>query len=331
MTAFTEISRDPAIATALDHLGVRRPVAGERVKLLFVGQRTYFESSALNHATDEIEPRFVDLRDGDGADAVVREIESFSPDVVIVFRPEIVPRGLFHDVDALTVGFLTEPLPRATAQDQHPDLKRRLAYLGGIDAGNFDRVISFDPLVVESASEHVEIWRSMPLPVADEFFMPVERWTERPRPVFFGRSTRHREAWLLEAKHRHDVLHIAHGVFGDELLELMKKPTVSLNIHNEDYPTFEVRVTLCLAAGHLVVSEPLSPSHGFEPDIDYVEVIAISNLNQTLGQVWADPNVFHRLRVTGRMKAEHFRASTVYPRLISDLYTDVAVRGRGRS
>lgn len=324
------ITLDATLGASLAASGVRPPEPDRRVKVLFVGQRTYFESSALNHATEAIEPQFVDFRDRDDPAALVHALENFDPDVVIVFRPEIIPAGLFHGVEAATLGILTEPLPRATTRNEHPDLERRLNYLSGIDGSNFDRVISFDPLVVESAAEYVEIWRSMPLPVADEYFLPVERWTEQPRPIFFGRSTKHREAWLTDAKHRYDVLHIAHGVFGEELLRLMSRPTVSLNIHNEDYPTFEVRVPLCLAAGHLVVSEPLSPTHGLEPDIDFIEVIAEMNLMQTLKQVSTDPNVFHRIRVMGRMKAEGFRASRVYPRMISDLYADIAVAGRRR-
>ena len=51
----------------------------------------------------------------------------------------------------------------------------------------------------------------------------------------------------------------------------MRDHDVAINVHNEPYPSFENRVCLHLAAGHLVLSEPLSPTHGLEPGIDYVE------------------------------------------------------------
>lgn len=308
--------------------GVALPENGARVKVAFVGQRSYFESSALNHATDAIEPEYFDFRADANPAELIGGLRAFDPQVVIVFRPEIIPAGLFHGFDALKVGFLTEPLPRSTSGASHPDLKRRLRYLSHVDAKNFDRIVSFDPLVVDSASDRLPIWRSMPLPVADEYFLPVERWSAPPRPTFVGRSTRHREAWLLDSKHYEDVLHIAHGLFGAELREFLAQPMLSINLHNERYPTFEVRVPLCLASGHLVASETLSPLHGLEPDIDHLEMIAPMNLLPIIYQLKSDPNAYHQTRLMGRMKAEQFRASTVYPRLVTDLFEDVAAFGR---
>lgn len=309
--------------------GVRRNV-DTQTRIAIVGQRTYFESSSLNQSTTTLEPRFFDFRADANADALINALRSFCPDVVIVFRPEIIPAGLFRELDALTVGFLTEPLPRPTAQ-HHPDLERRLGYLAAVDPTNFDRVVSFDPLVVEAAGRHLNVWRSIPLPVADEYFLPVSPFEEPPRPVFMGRSTEHREAWLTDAKHHFDILHIAHGVFGLELLEMLSKPTLSINIHNEPYPSFEVRVPLCMAAGHLVVSEDLSPSHGIEAGVDFLDVVAPPNLTSIISQVLDRPNLYHRVRVMGRMKAERFRASRVFERLVRDLYLDIATFGGRRT
>lgn len=321
------IALEDDLRERLAGLGVPLPNPGQPVRVAFVGQRTYFETSALNHATAAIEPSYFDFRSGDDTGALVAAVERFEPHVIVVFRPEIIPRGLFSGLSALTVGFLTEPLPRPNMNDEHPDLARRLKYLKDLDPANFDRIISFDPMVEESAGKYVEIWRSIPLPVADEYFLPVKRWDGPPRPTFIGRSTKHRETWLADAKHHHDVLHIAHGVHGDELRELLARPTLSINIHNENYPTFEVRVPLCLASGHLVASEPLSPKHGLDPDVDHLEMLAVMNLTPLLDQVQADPNVYHQVRVMGRMKAEQFRASKVYRELIGDLFEDVAVFG----
>ena len=58
----------------------------------------------------------------------------------------------------------------------------------------------------------------------------------------------------------------------EELERLLDTHQITFNVHNEPYPSFENRVLLHLAAGHLVITEPLSPSHGLEPGLDFVEV-----------------------------------------------------------
>jgi hypothetical protein len=206
-------------------------------------------------------------------------------------------------------------------------LTRRLKYLRSIDPHNFHRIVSFDPLVAETASAIAPVFKSMPIPVADEFYQDVEPLTHAARALFLGRSTAHRELWLTEAKHRFDILHIAHGVNGTELLEMLSKPCVGLNVHNEAYPTFEVRVPLFLAGGHLVISEKLSPRHGLEPGSDHIEALTPSELCAALNYLEKDPNAFYDLRVLGRMKAERFRASIAWQRLIDDLYLDIGVFG----
>jgi hypothetical protein len=43
------------------------------------------------------------------------------------------------------------------------------------------------------------------------------------------------------------------------------------------------------------------------------------------------PGTWHAVRVRGRLKAQSFRASQIYPRLIADLRDDVAAFGSERS
>ena len=152
--------------------------------------------------------------------------------------------------------------------------------------------------------------------------------TGKPRVLFVGRSTPHREQMLAAAKADHpDLLHEAFGVGADDLVDLMARHDVGLNIHNDTYWSFENRVCLHLAAGHLVLSEPLSPQHGLERGIDYLEVSHGGALSFLLGQLERFPRTWHRVRVRGRVKAEQFRASRVWPRLVEDLQADVAAFG----
>jgi hypothetical protein len=257
------------------------------------------------------------------------EIEEFGAHVVVVFRPETIPPGLFGSLDALTLGWNTEPLPRPGAEP-HADLQWRLSELAGLDPANFDRVMTFDPLSRVSAETYAPIWRSLPLPVDDVVFAPPRPLGSPPRVAFVGYSTAHRESWLVDSKHRFDILHAAHGIHGSRLLDLFARTDVAINLHGEPYPTFENRVSLHLAAGHLLLSEPLSPLHGLEPGIDFIEVAGPKLLEWTIEGLHRHAGETTAVQVRGRMKAEQFRASRVYPRLIADLVADVQAFGRGR-
>ena len=96
---------------------------GPPLRLAFVGQTTYFASCSLQQPAAGILPTFIEFRAGADAEAMVVSLRAFDPDVVLVFRPEIVPAGAFGELDALTIGFITEPIPR-TDGASHPDLER---------------------------------------------------------------------------------------------------------------------------------------------------------------------------------------------------------------
>jgi hypothetical protein len=294
--------------------------------LAFVGQETYFSACALNAATRDVVPVFVDYRAGADPTPMVKALETVAPDVVVVFRPEIIPPGCFAELSAITVGYLTEPLPRDA--DAHPDLQRRLEYLRELDPSNFDRIISFDPLIVGAVEEIVPVWRSLPLPVADELFAPVGPSAQPPKALFVGRSTVHRELFLTPVKHEFDVVHLAHGASGDLLRRFLAETDIGINLHNENYPTFENRCAITLAAGQLLISEALSPTHGLEPNIDFLQVKFPDELHRMLFNATQRPDAYRRIRIRGRKKAEYFRASRVYPRLVRDLLLDIGVFGR---
>jgi hypothetical protein len=299
------------------------------LRVAFVGQSTFFEACALDGERGGLRGTFVEYRAGGDSGALLAALAEIEPHVVVVFRPEIVPAGAFAGLAATTVGFLTEPIPRRAGS--HPDLERRLSELHGVDRSNFDRIVSFDPLIAETAERVLPVWRSLPLPVADRYYRTVEPIRGTPRVVFIGRSTEHRERMLTPAKHRFDLLHLAFGVGADMLERSLAEHDVGINVHNEPYPSFENRVALHLAAGHLVLSEPLSPTHGLEPGIDYLVVNTPEDIVAAIEALRRYPGVYQRVRVRGRRKAEAFRASRVYPRLVRDLLADVATFGTVRA
>jgi hypothetical protein len=299
------------------------------LRVAFVGQGVYFRQCSLEHAVAELEPSFVDFRAGAPAAPLLGSLQELDPDVVLVFRPEIIPAGLFDSLRAVTVGYLTEPLPRAIGSD-HPDLQARMKWLEQVDAQNFDRIVSFDPLIAETAASVLPVWRSLPIPVADSLYMGVRERAHPPRLLFVGRSTEHRERLLAPVKRSHPIVHIGHGLFDEPLMRFLRRTDVQLNLHNHPYPSFENRVCIALAAGHLVVSEPLSPSHGLQAGVDYLEVQDAQTLLALVDELSATPGAYAEVQASGRRQAERFRASSVYPQLLRDAVGDVAGNGSGR-
>lgn len=292
------------------------------LKLVFVGQTVYFRQCALEQPAGGFEPHFLDFRAAAPPDPLLRALTELDPDVVLVFRPEIIPPGLFASLRGVTIGYLTEPLPRV-AQRHHPDLAQRLWWLEQVDAANFDRIVSFDPLIAETAANVLPVWRSLPLPVADGIFMDVHECTRPPRLLFIGRSTAHRERMLAPLKAQHEVTHVGHGLFGDRLLHFLRRFDAQLNLHNNPYPSFENRVSLALAAGHLVISEPLSPSHELTAGVDYLEVSEPEQLLAIADRLRDEPDEFLEVQHAGRRQAERFRASRIYPQLVREALSDV--------
>jgi hypothetical protein len=314
---------------------MRHPRFGEPIRVAFVGQETYFAQCAVHEPTPThplLRPRFFDFRAGVGhdADALREALEAWGAHVVVVFRPEIVPPGTFHGLRAATLGFVTEPLKR-TGGEEHPDLDWRESELAMTDASNFDRIVAFDPHVAGTADRHAPVWRSLPLPVDDRIYAPVAPSAATPRILFVGYSTDHRERFLINAKHEYDVLHYAHGLHGAELRDVFGRTDIALNLHGEPYPSFENRVLLHLAAGHLVISEPLDPTHGLEAGIDFLEIRRPDELMTLLYQLTRRPETFERIRHRGRAKADDYRASRVWPRVIGDLLADLRAFGSERA
>jgi hypothetical protein len=297
----------------------------------FVGQRTYFEVCSMHDPAGGVVPRFVDFRGGADAGELLDALAEFEPHAVVVFRPEIIPEGLFADLRAPVIGFTTEPLPRVSGASWE-QLDWNLAELERADRGNFDRVLCFDPHGFEAAASRLPAWRCLPLPVDDRLYRPVSATRRPPRVIFIGFSTMHREGWLIASKHEFDIGHYAHGLMGDLLRETLASADVAINLHGEaGQLSFENRVLLHLASGHLVISEPLEPAFGIEPDIDFLEVTNKDDFSLRMHQLHQQPEAYGRIRLRGRAKAELFRASRVWPAVVRDLFDDLEAFGTERS
>lgn len=293
-------------------------------RLAFVAQREYFESSTLEDPAGGLEPAFFDFRFDQPVDPLLAGLRDFAPDVVFVFRPEMLPPGALREVDAVTVGYFTEPL-HVPGQPMHPDLETRFSVLQRMDPSDFDRACIYNPAFVTTAERHVPIWRAFPIPISDRYFAPVpDLRPGRPRLLFGGRGTEHRERFLGPLKRDFDLVHLAHGVTDEQFRAFEAMSDIGLNVHNEPYPNYEYRVSEYLAAGLLVVTEPLTPYHGLRPGSEVLVVHTPWGLWELVREIERTPEAFRPVRLAGRRAAERFRASRVYPRLVRDVLDDRA-------
>jgi len=66
------------------------------------------------------------------------------------------------------------------------------------------------------------------------------------------------------------------------------------------------------------------------PGTDYLEARTPYDIPRTLEELEVSPDAYWEVRVSGRLQAERFRASRVYPRVVRDLIADVAAAGGRR-
>jgi hypothetical protein len=307
------------------------PDDGRPVRVAFVGQRTYFEACSMPAPAHGFHPAYVDFRGGAETAPMLDALAGIDPHVVVCFRPETLPPGALARVRAPVVGFVTEPLPRP-GRVNHPNLEYNLAELARLDRANVDRVICFDALGWDTAAPLMPLWRSMPLPVDDRLFLTPRPSRTPPQVIFIGYSTMHRELSLLRLKHEHDLRHYAHALMGRELREALADADAGINLHGERVVhSFENRVLLHLAAGHLVLSERLEPLYGLEPGLDFLEVADQEDLALRVAQLHRTPDAYDRVRIRGHHKVRQYRASEMWPRVLRDLFTDLATFGTERT
>jgi hypothetical protein len=146
-----------------------------------------------------------------------------------------------------------------------------------------------------------------------------------------GRSSDHRERLLLPAKHHHDLLQVVHGLSGEPLIELLREYDVGVYVAADPGGGFGWQIGTHLAAGQLLLAEAPTPTHGLERNIDYLHFDSPNALVWTLDRLQRFPEMYHRIRVRGRLKAEQYRASRVFARLAHDLIADVRAFGSPRT
>ncbi|HWH95940.1 MAG TPA: hypothetical protein VNT03_18910 [Baekduia sp.] len=285
------------------------------MRVTFLGRPIDHRPWALGAPAGDVVPAFVEH--GEGIEAV----RATRPDAVVVFTPrETDGAALRAETGALTLAVVTdEGFAPEVADVWSPG--SRVPEAPALPVG-YDRVLATDPLLARAAGA----WRSAPLPVDDALFAetvePAPAPHTPPRVVFRGEMTTWRSFWLPEFVEHYGLVHVQPG---EPFADAFAQATVGLCVREErDRATFPPDALLHLAAGRLLVTEPLRPLRGLEPDLDHVEVREQVDALHVLHQVCRRPAAFEHVRMRARIRMEQFRASVVWPRVLADLKADVA-------
>jgi hypothetical protein len=287
-------------------------VAAAQLRAALVGPREWVEACRPSLAEETLELRCF-IADPEDWRQTPAALGGFRPAVTIVLDPLSLPAELLGELPGLRLGVLVGGLP-----DEEQ--------AGALDA--LDRIVTFRPSLTGAQAGAGRVWRAIPPPVADRFFGAVRPLHRAARAMAIGRSTPHREAMLMPAKHHHDLLQAISGLGGELLGEMLESYDVGVYVPPREHAGFGLQVALHLAAGQLLLAAPLSPAQGLERDIDYLQFDSPDGLIWTLDRLARFPEMHQRVRVRGRIKAEQFRASRVLRRLTEDLLADVRAFGR---
>jgi hypothetical protein len=274
----------------------------EPLRVAFVGRASEAGHAVPAQPVDGLHATFVEHRAGRAPTNVLAHVATHDPDVVVVFGIGSLPAAAVRRIAAPVVAWtLRAEQPPGVAH--HPDLPQASERYreGQATARDYARVID------------------RPLPVADEHLGPPRSWSADPRILVIGHSSDRCERLLVDSKHRHELLHIAGGLHGAALSAALAGAEVAIDVRAEDTPHFGPRVALYLAAGLLLLSEPLHPLHGLRAGGDHLEFRDSAQLVELLRRVRADPAAFTTVRDAGRDAAEALRASRVYPDVLAPL------------
>lgn len=291
--------------------------AGSRqLRVAFVGTRPWIDNCAPTLAANGIAPSRFELGMGESLERFVASLRSEHVDVTVVFDPSGLSPELLRELPGNTLGLH----PR-------PNVDSKLAAV----AGSLDRVASFFPSMTGVPAGETTLWRAIPPPVSDAVYGDVRRPRTGMKAMTVGRASDHRERMLLKAKHHHDLLQVVHGLSGDALIELLREYDIGVFVSPWPGGAYGAQIGMHLAAGQLLLAEAPTPAHGLERNIDYLHFDSADGLTWILDRLRRFPEMYHRIRVRGRLKAEQYRASRVFARIAHDLLADVHAFGSGRT
>jgi hypothetical protein len=269
------------------------PAPGAPARVAFVGPPTPYRHVSLSYPLSDVEPAFFAPEDAAGLDA-------FAPAAVVAFGADSVAALDDRPVAVLAVLEAAAPPPPGA-----------------------DRVLSPDPFGWDRRRGMPPPWRCAALPVDDVLFRDPVTQHAPPRALLCGPAPTAPDPAFAR-------------VLQDFALEpaLDGAPdsgaTVAINLSGRGPSSYTPLAALHLAAGRLLLSERIDPGFGLEAGTDYVEIRDADELDLRLHQLIQRPETYDRIRIQGHRKSRRLRASLLWPRVLGDLWRDLAAFGTER-
>ena len=240
-----------------------------------------------------------------------KPVVEFDADITIFFRGELVPIEVLEALSGLKVNLSSEPFPKII--DRNPvyteDSLARFEFFLRIFDRPYDYIFHYDEVSrTFFERQGIQLSGFFPFPIATEVITPSNK--PKKWDIFFsGRSTPHRDQFFGPLKRDFNFLHINHGVVGSDLLDFIHQCKISLNIHAENEVSWEPRTQFLMAAGSLLVSEPLSPTCPLRPGIDFIEVSEPWKMYETCKHILENYDDYKHIAESGRQRVEEVLSS----------------------
>lgn len=287
----------------------RKPIP-EIKKIAFIAQPEYFSFHYSNVFDDMYEVGYFQNSFSEDP-AFFNDLVAFDADINIFFRGELVPEEVLVSLSGIRVALSSEPFPKIVNHSviYTEDSLNRFEFFLRIFEKNYDYIFHYDEISKQFfENQGIQLSGYFPFPIATECINPELQ--EAKWDMFFsGRTTPHRDKYFGPLKRDFNFLHINHGVVGADLLDFIKKCKVSLNVHAENEISWEPRTQFLMAAGSLLISEPLSPTCPLRPGIDFIEVNDASHAYETCKQVIQNYDAYKHIAENGRKRIEEVLSS----------------------
>ncbi|MCI9882919.1 MULTISPECIES: hypothetical protein [Methylobacterium] len=228
-------------------------------KVVCVGHLPYF-GLHMPSSTDSLSVEHLEFYHGDSS-TVFNLLERFKPQILFAFRPELIPASVLMAFSGLRIGFSSEIFPKLInfPSKIDPEHEGKLRFFLGSSINFYDYMFHYDAASQEyNESKGVFMSGYPPYPLNDKLFDDVN--VEKDIDVLFiGRISKRRYQALEKIKRRKiRLVSIDHGLFGDDIINLLRRSKVVLNIHAEKHVSFEPRVLIGAAVGACVVTEEIN-------------------------------------------------------------------------
>lgn len=240
------------------------------LRIAIVGHFTYFQNHFPEHWREDENVRCFDV--DERSYGWMANVKNFKPDITVFFRPELYPHRSIVSVPGIRVAYLSEPIPSVSngKLNHTSETNIRLAVYKRMDWSAFHWRVYYDPGKRESAEIlNFQIDEYRPLTIDTSSFFPAPTNSVFEYDVcFVGKATPLRISALdFLRSSRLRFIWVAHGLSGMKLANLFRNSELVLNVHADGMPASEPRIDLALACGRPVLTQPVSTTPSFLPQL----------------------------------------------------------------